>query len=81
MLRYLLTFLLCANFVVFAQQSSTGSGKIISGVVLDSLTSAALPFANITLHTKSDSSFITGVSSDVQGEFELGNISDGEYYL
>ncbi|WP_337873463.1 outer membrane beta-barrel family protein [Ignavibacterium sp.] len=81
MLRYLLTLLLCANFVVFAQQSPTGSGKIISGVVLDSLTAAALPFANITLHSKSDSSFITGVSSDVQGEFELSNISDGEYYL
>uniref|UniRef100_A0A832G712 TonB-dependent receptor n=1 Tax=Ignavibacterium album TaxID=591197 RepID=A0A832G712_9BACT len=81
MLRYLLTMLVCANLLMHAQHSPTNAGKIISGVVLDSATAAALPFANITLHSKSDSSFITGVSSDVQGEFELNNISDGEYYL
>lgn len=73
--------LVCANLLMHAQHSPTNAGKIISGVVLDSATAAALPFANITLHSKSDSSFITGVSSDVQGEFELNNISDGEYYL
>jgi outer membrane receptor protein involved in Fe transport len=73
--------LVCANLLLHAQHSPTNAGKIISGVVLDSATAAALPFANITLHSKSDSSFITGVSSDVQGEFELNNISDGEYYL
>jgi outer membrane receptor protein involved in Fe transport len=73
--------LVCANFLSHSQHSPTNAGKIISGVVLDSATTAALPFANITLHSKSDSSFITGVSSDVQGEFELSNISDGEYYL
>jgi len=81
MLRYLLTLFICANLLLHAQHSPTNAGKIISGVVLDSATTVALPFANITLHSKSDSSFITGVSSDVQGEFELSNISDGEYYL
>lgn len=81
MLRYLLTLFVCANLLLHAQHSPTNAGKIISGVVLDSATTVALPFANITLHSKSDSSFITGVSSDVQGEFELSNISDGEYYL
>lgn len=81
MIRLLLTLVVALNLNAFAQSSSLSAGRIISGVVLDSVTASALPFANITLHSNSDSSFITGSSSDIEGEFELNNIAEGDYYL
>lgn len=81
MVRLLLTLVVVVNMMSFAQSSSISAGKIVSGVVLDSATASALPFANITLHSKSDSAFITGASTDVEGEFELNNVTEGEYYL
>lgn len=81
MFRLLLTLVVAVNMIAFAQSSSLSAGKIVSGVVLDSATTSALPFANITLHSKSDSAFVTGSSTDIEGEFELSNISEGDYYL
>lgn len=81
MFRLLLTLVVAGNMIAFAQSSSLSAGKIVTGVVLDSATTSALPFANITLHSKSDSSFITGSSTDIDGEFELNNIIEGDYYL
>ncbi|MEP0859897.1 MAG: TonB-dependent receptor [Ignavibacterium sp.] len=81
MFRLLLTLVVVVNMMSFAQSSSLSAGKIVSGIVLDSATASALPFANITLHSKSDSAFITGASTDVEGEFELNNVTEGEYYL
>lgn len=81
MFRLLLTLVVAVNMIAFAQSSSLSAGKIVSGFVLDSVTTSALPFANITLHSKSDSAFVTGASTDIEGEFELSNISEGDYYL
>jgi outer membrane receptor protein involved in Fe transport len=81
MLRYLLILVVSVSVLVNANNSDIAADKIIKGVVVDSASSAALPFANITLHNNSDSSFITGVSSDAEGAFVLSNISDGNYYL
>ncbi|BDQ02890.1 outer membrane beta-barrel family protein [Ignavibacterium sp.] len=81
MVRLLLTLVVVVNMMSFAQSSSLSAGKIVSGIVLDSATASALPFANITLHSKSDSAFVTGASTDVEGEFELNNVTEGEYYL
>ncbi|AFH50275.1 Outer membrane receptor protein [Ignavibacterium album JCM 16511] len=81
MIRLLLTLVVAVNMIAFAQSTSSSAGKIVSGVVLDSATTSALPFANITLHSKSDSSFVTGSSTDIEGEFELNNIAEGDYYL
>lgn len=81
MFRLLLTLVVTVNMIALAQSSSLSAGKIVSGIVLDSATTSALPFANITLHSKSDSAFVTGASTDIEGEFELSNISEGEYYL
>ncbi|MCZ7609094.1 MAG: TonB-dependent receptor family protein [Ignavibacterium sp.] len=80
MFRYLFTVLLLA-FTVNAQQSTPLEGKTINGIIIDSLSNSGLPFANITLHNSTDSSFITGVSSSSDGTFRLTNLSDGKYYL
>ncbi|MFN3873180.1 MAG: TonB-dependent receptor domain-containing protein [Ignavibacterium sp.] len=81
MFRFLLTLAFAVNMIALSQSLSSSAGKIVSGFVLDSATNSALPFANITLHLKSDSVFVTGASTDLEGKFELNNISEGEYYL
>jgi outer membrane receptor protein involved in Fe transport len=81
MLRYILLFNLIINFNLSAQSSYSAADKTIKGYVVDSATESVLPFANITLHNNSDSSFITGVSSDSKGTFEINNVSDGSYYI
>lgn len=80
MFRYLFTVLLL-TFTVNAQQSTPLEGKAINGIIIDSLSNSGLPFANITLHNSTDSSFITGVSSSSDGTFRFANLSDGKYYL
>lgn len=79
--RYLFIILLLALISVNAQQVSPMPDKTISGIIIDSLSNSGLPFANITLHNSTDSSFITGVSSSSDGTFMLTNLSDGKYYL
>lgn len=81
MARYFLLFSLLLALEVLAQPSLSSTAKNISGVVLDSASATALPFANITLHNKLDSSFVTGISTGTDGTFSLNNISDGNYYL
>jgi outer membrane receptor protein involved in Fe transport len=79
--RYLFTILLLAFISINAQQVSPLAGKTINGIIIDSLSNSGLPFANITLHNSTDSTFITGVSSSSDGTFMLANLSDGKYYL
>lgn len=81
MLRYLLILVAFLSVAANANNSLSSADKIIKGVVIDSVSAAVLPFANITLHNNSDSSFVTGVSSNAEGAFTLNNISDGNYYL
>jgi len=81
MLRYLTFLLVVLSVAVNANSPLTPPDKTIKGVIIDSTSSSALPFANITLHNISDSSFVTGVSTDAEGAFSLSNINDGTYYL
>jgi outer membrane receptor protein involved in Fe transport len=81
MLRYLLILLAVISVAANTNNSLLGLDKMIKGIVIDSTSAAALPFANITLHNNSDSTFITGVSTGADGAFTLANISDGDYYL
>ena len=43
--------------------------------------SEPLSYGEIVLYKASDSSFVTGVSSDMSGDFLMENIGDGEYYV
>ncbi len=81
MLRVFITLCLIANAAANIQSPTPPSGSTIRGVLIDSTSATALPYANITLHNLSDSSFITGVSSGENGNFEVNGLGAGSYFL
>jgi outer membrane receptor protein involved in Fe transport len=68
----------------FAQrQQSIASNpfSLIRGTVVDSKDSAPVGYANVILKAVKDSAFVKGVATGVNGEFLLGNVAEGNYYL
>lgn len=58
------------------------SGKItLSGTVREGTTNAPLPFVNVTLHTPTDTAFVTGTITNEAGLFSLTGVSPGSYVL
>ena len=70
-----------AAFAQRQQLIASNPFSLIRGKVVDSKDSAPVGYANIVLKNSKDSSFVKGVASGTTGEFLLGNISGGEYYL
>lgn len=66
------------NFTI--RNDDDGKGKI-KGIVLDKNTEKPMEFANIAVYNQKDSSLVTGGITDDTGQFEIGNINYGEYYL
>lgn len=60
--------------------ATTGGSKIF-GVVIDSITSKPVEFANIVLYRKSDNQLIDGTATDEKGKFTLENVSNGVYKI
>lgn len=61
---------------IFAQETVT-----VSGQLFDAETKETLPFANIAVHTFSDNALLTGTITDVDGRFEIPEISLGKYEI
>jgi len=53
----------------------------ISGNVQNKGDQSPLPFVNLVLKTKADSSFVTGTVSDVDGRFTLSEVNPASYLL
>lgn len=70
---------------VCAQQSApdrfNGKGNVISGTLVDEKTNLPVGFATVILHLSRDSSLVKGTYSGENGEFILGNLPEGNYYL
>ncbi|HNP32114.1 MAG TPA: TonB-dependent receptor [Flavobacterium sp.] len=74
--------ILAAAFIIFQINlgfSQTNAGKV-SGIILNE-NKAAVEFANITLHRVTDSVFVKAAITDEKGNFELDDLSDGNYYF
>jgi len=67
-----------ASFGVTDADDKTG---IVKGKVLNVSTQKPMEFANIALYNVADSSLITGTITAQDGEFEMRNLSFGEYYM
>jgi hypothetical protein len=67
----------------FARQATIAMNRsgVIKGTVLDSKEKSPLPYANVILKNKRDSSFVKGTATGTSGEFILSNVGEGEYYL
>lgn len=83
-------FLLIAFLVFFsltdlkgvqAQTQSTAPRGKISGTIQDQDSKSPLGFANVVLLTASDSSLVTGATSDMEGKFELDRVPQGRFIL
>lgn len=70
--------ILALIFQICHAQSQTTNGKV-SGVVSNN--KSAVEFANVMLHRVVDSAFVKASISDDKGNFELDNLSEGNYYL
>ena len=55
--------------------------KVIKGKLLDAGNSNPLPFANVALYSKTDSSLVKGGTTQEDGEFVIKNIPSSEYYM
>ncbi len=71
-------FLVIAGIVITTQTLFAQS--VIKGRVTDVSDSSCIPYANVML-LKPDSSLVSGVTSDLEGRFELKNIPGGDYLL
>ena len=83
MIRQLLAVFFAAFlfFGVYAGEEGPVRDGKLSGVVMDSASRMPVEFANIALYNAADSSLITGGITDENGNFELKDLPDGNYYL
>ncbi|WP_162427848.1 TonB-dependent receptor domain-containing protein [Pontibacter pudoricolor] len=78
-LLFFFTFLLLPAALA-AQTSTTTLGKI-SGTLQDGASKSPVGFANVVLLTASDSSLVTGATSDIEGKFILDRVPMGRFVL
>lgn len=76
-MKYLLLLVLSAGTILsgFSQTYS------LRGKVQDTGTRQGIPYANVLLLAVTDSAQVTGIISDQEGNFEMPNVSEGDYIL
>ena len=68
-------------FFVLTGYAYADGNKVIKGKLLDAENKKPLPYANITLYHKADSSLVKGGTTQLDGEFVIKNIPGAEYYM
>lgn len=76
-----LTLIFCIVNLFVSKSFSQSSGVAISGIIKDKANKSALPYVNVIIKQKKDSTFISGTVSAEDGRFSLVNIKPGDYYL
>ena len=61
-------------------QNRPAQGKTISGLLIDAATQEPMGFANVSLYSETEE-LVKGVSSDIDGKYELRDIRPGKYRL
>jgi len=67
-------------FSQFRILSAEGKQKM-HGHVIDQMDNSPIAFATVSLHNPSDTSLITGTTSNQKGYFEISNVKMGKYLL
>ena len=74
-----LFFVLLAIFATMA--SVEAQNFKVKGSVRDAKTGEALPFVNVGLMRTTDTVFVRGAATDMQGRFEIQDVKPGEYLM
>src|SRR5713101_1730275 len=74
-------FLSVALFVSINLSAQTNDIGTIRGTVVNESTNQPLEFVSVLLYRDSDSTIVTGTSTENNGKLELINIPTGEYYI
>lgn len=77
----ILSVLFIITNLSFAQSSGNRQTGSIEGKILDLNSSAPLEFANVVLFSLTDSTQITGITTDKNGGFVLPGIKPGNYFM
>ncbi|MBF9251738.1 TonB-dependent receptor [Pontibacter sp. 172403-2] len=77
---FILCLLLLLSPLLRAQNQPAASGRI-SGTLVQGQTNTPIGFANVVLLSASDSSLVTGATSDVEGRFVLERVPLGRFIL
>ncbi len=80
MMREKIILSLILQLILFSV-SSAQTNVTISGMIKDKKSKESLPFVNVVLKTKKDSSFVVGTVTNDEGRFSLSKIKSGNYYL
>ncbi len=65
---------------LFLSGITLGFSQSVKGTITDE-TNQSLPFANIVIYEADNSNPLTGVVSDVNGNYEFNNLEQGKYSL
>ncbi len=74
-------FFIILNISLLLAQRPQQSLGIIRGQVVDEATSNPLEYVNMMVYSESDSTYVSGGTTDQQGRFLLTEIRSGRYYL
>ncbi|TBW27892.1 TonB-dependent receptor domain-containing protein [Gramella sp. KN1008] len=66
------------SIILFINLHLTGQ---VTGKITDSSEGYPLEYATAALFNQTDSTLVSGVITDLNGNFEIGNLEQGEYYL
>lgn len=72
---------LLALLLLLAPLASIAQSYTIKGMVKDSKTSEAIPFCNVALCRPSDTLFMRGGTSDLDGKFSVKDVAPGTYLM
>ena len=79
--RLAIQAILLLFFSTSAFSNSSPKNCSLSGIVTDSLTGEGLPFASVQLFTATDSVFVSGSITDINGQYNIKDLAEGEYSI
>lgn len=72
----------CALMVLLAVQSTlSAQSRVVSGTVKDAESGEAMPFVNVALMRQSDTVFMRGATTDMDGNFVITSVDSGSYLM
>ncbi|HVW97682.1 MAG TPA: TonB-dependent receptor [Mucilaginibacter sp.] len=77
----IILFLLCSLSIITLKAQQTASGGSISGKLVDATNNEPLELATISIVRKSDNHPVKGMQTDLNGNFAIKGLDDGQYIL